>query len=422
MALHDETLDRDTVLHVLDDTVAALERDDIEVRTRACDALGVGSSDWRRCRDELLEDLLQAEDWLKREEALAAHDDRLVDSDDGPEFIPSHQTLALLQSAMEERLQTLSSRAFQPGDPGWLSVVFHRLRARVRGKAPFVEHATLDDFVIDLPARGTIALVSDWGTANAHAVAVAQQIAARAPDHVIHLGDIYYSGTPGEVDRHFLDVWRAYGPRSSRYWSLNANHEMYSGGYGYFQHLLPAFGQPASYFALANRWWRLVGLDTGYVTQTFTTPQMAWLDAQLTGAGLAAPRDTAAARNVLLTHHNLLSQFRKRGDALEEWLDPHIAAGRIYGWFWGHEHHLVQYAPYRGMKCRCIGHGALPYLPPDQVRVREAVAVERMETRELPHTPGRGMHGFALLSFDGPTLHVEYVDETGGTAWTERWD
>ena len=24
--------------------------------------------------------------------------------------------------------------------------------------------------------------------------------------------------------------------------------------------------------------------------------------------------------------------------------------------------------------------------------------------------------------FDGPTLHIEYVDEQGGTAWTERWD
>lgn len=411
MSLHDETLDRDTVLHVLDDTVAALERDDTAVRGVACEALSVGAAEWRRCRDELIEDLLQAEDWVKREDALAAHDDGLVDSDEGPEFIPSQQTLALLQSAMEERLETIATHAFQPRDPGWLSVVYHRLRARIKGKAPFTEHVALDDFTVTLPERGTVALVSDWGTANAHAVAVAQQIARRAPDHVVHLGDIYYSGTPREVQRHFLDVWRAFGPRHARYWCLNANHDMYSGGFGYFQHVLPAIGQPASYFALTNPWWRLIGLDTGYVTHTFTTPQMAWLDAQTRGP----------SRNILLTHHNLLSQFRPRGDALEEWLDPHLTAGRIFGWFWGHEHHLVEYADYRGVKCRCIGHGALPHVPPDRLRVRHAVAVERMETRPSPTHPGRGMHGFALFTFDGPSLHIEYVDELGGTAWMERW-
>jgi hypothetical protein len=26
-----------------------------------------------------------------------------------------------------------------------------------------------------------------------------------------------------------------------------------------------------------------------------------------------------------------------------------------------------------------------------------------------------------LLTFDGPALEIEYVDEVGGSAWTERW-
>jgi hypothetical protein len=34
----------------------------------------------------------------------------------------------------------------------------------------------------------------------------------------------------------------------------------------------------------------------------------------------------------------------------------------------------------------------------------------------------RGIHGFALLTFDGTVLQIEYVDEGGGTAWTERWE
>lgn len=411
MPLHDATLKRETVMEAFGETVAALEQDELAARTVACDALGVGTADWRRCRDEMLEDLLQAEEWLAREDALEGHGDPLVDTDGGPDFMPSHPTLALLQSAMEERLHDLEGYAFQPHDPGWLSVVYQRLRARLRGKARFVEHERLDDFRAPLGERSTVALVSDWGTGNADAIAVARQIAARDPDHVIHLGDVYYAGTPFEIERNFLDVWRAYGPRRARYWGLNSNHDMYSGGFGYFHHVLPAFEQPASYFALGNAWWQLIGLDSAYVNHTFTTPQMTWLEAQTTGP----------ARNVVLTHHNVLSQFRKRGDALEEWLDPWIAAGRIHGWFWGHEHHLVQYADYRGIKCRCIGHGALPYVPPDRLRIREAVAVERMETRPSPRDPQRGMHGFALMTFDGPTLDIEYVDELGGTAWTERW-
>jgi hypothetical protein len=83
---------------------------------------------------------------------------------------------------------------------------------------------------------------------------------------------------------------------------------------------------------------------------------------------------------------------------------------------------LIEFADYRGVKCRCIGHGSLPYVPPDQRRARHDVPVVRMETRPAPESPSRGMHGYALLTFDGPVLDIEYVDEAGGTAWAERWD
>jgi hypothetical protein len=228
---------------------------------------------------------------------------------------------------------------------------------------------------------------------------------------VIHLGDVYYAGTPGEMQRNFLAVWRAHGPRDARYWALNANHDMYSGGYGYFQHVLPAFGQPSSYFTLENGSWRLVGLDSAYINHNLTAPQLTWLDGQLSGS----------ARTILLTHHHLFSPFRKRGHALEEWLDPYFSAGRIFGWFWGHDHHLIEFADHRGVKCRCIGHGSLPYVPPDRRRRRHDAEIVRMETRKSALDPDSGMHGFALLTFDANVLDIEYVDETGGTAWAERW-
>jgi len=122
-----------------------------------------------------------------------------------------------------------------------------------------------------------------------------------------------------------------------------------------------------------------------------------------------------------MTHHHLLSPFRKRGDAMEQALDPYLAAGQLFAWIWGHEHHLFEFADYRGVKCRCIGHGSLPYVPPDRRKRRHDAEIVRMETRLSPLSPSRGMHGFALLRFDGPVLDIEYVDEVGGTAWTEEW-
>lgn len=414
MAIREEALDKETVLHVLDETVETLQHDDdVAIRSSACDALGIGSAEWEACRDQLIEQLQEAEEWVEREEALARStvDEPPVDSDDGPAFMPSHPTLALLQSAMDEHLDGQPQRRFHRRDPKWLSVLYQKLRTRARGKVPFIQHERPEDFRFELTEQATVALVGDWGTGNATAAAVALQIKERRPDHVIHLGDVYYSGTPREVERNFLGMWRDFGPPDARYWALNANHDMYSGGEGYFHHVLPAFRQPASYFSLRNRFWQLAALDSAYVNHTFNRPQMAWFEEQFDGP----------ARTVLLTHHHLFSPFRKRGDALEKWLEPHLAAQRIFAWIWGHDHHLVEFADYRGVKCRCVGHGSLPYVPPDRRRFRHRVDVTRMETRPSPVNPSRGMHGFALLRFDGPVLDIEYVDELGGTAWTESW-
>ena len=69
--------------------------------------------------------------------------------------------------------------------------------------------------------------------------------------------------------------------------ALNGNHEMYSGGKGYFQAVAGFFQQPASCFALQNADWILVCLDTAYEDFDLDAKQVAWLKSIVNAAGNA---------------------------------------------------------------------------------------------------------------------------------------
>src|ERR1700688_307529 len=90
-----------------------------------------------------------------------------------------------------------------------------------------------------------IYLLADWGTGIARANKIADRIKimltqSKREQHVIHLGDVYYSGWPEEYDEHFLAHCPVQPGEENLYgsWSLNGNHDMFSGGHGYFDHLL----------------------------------------------------------------------------------------------------------------------------------------------------------------------------------------
>ena len=132
-----------------------------------------------------------------------------------------------------------------------------------------------------------VAIAADWGTGLYGAPKIAETIRRMAGqrkfDLAMHLGDVYYSGTEKEVDARFLKVWPTDAATMNR--ALNGNHEMYSGGFGYFKLILPAFKQESSYFALQNEHWLLVGLDTAYVDHDIDNQQVAWLNLILNQAG-----------------------------------------------------------------------------------------------------------------------------------------
>ncbi len=329
----------------------------------------------------------------------------------GRPYLPTNQTLALLQSAFDEHHEGLAEleRPFSTIDPGWVSVAIERLRALFRGKRPFIAHQQPVDFRIDLAEDAVVALYSDWGTGEPTARRVMEQIRRVNPTHAIHLGDVYYSGTERECENRFLSVIEELGPprNSCRHFALNSNHEMYSGGYGYFDVTLARFGQPASYFNLRNRHWKLIGLDSGYEDFGLKEPQRAWLEAQLALEG----------RSILLSHHQPFSAYEGRAQNRSLLRKTVDLLPQVFAWFWGHEHKCIIYRDHMGIKGRCIGHGAIPESVPYGAPGHGAPV---MMVDDRADADGMNLHGFALLRFAGPELEVSYIDEFGNVFFQER--
>jgi len=129
---------------------------------------------------------------------------------------------------------------------------------------------------------------------------------------------------------------------------------MYTGGYAYFRKTLKEFNQAASYFALQNDHWLLVGLDTGYEEGALANDQVAWLKGLLAEAG--------NRRVILFTHHQLFAWAEKSTANLQRQLGELLMGKKIFAWYWGHEHRCMLYDqhPIWGVYGRCIGHSGYP--------------------------------------------------------------
>jgi len=224
----------------------------------------------------------------------------------------------------------------------------------------------------------TLALAGDWGSGpwadpgqSAYpAQAVLDGMLATTPDYMIHLGDVYYAGTPStsyidsdEEKRYFTDLWKA-GSRGAL--ALNSNHEMYSGANGLFEALgssLFADQGGATYFAIEFQDWLILGLDTAYydpsalfMTGALTDPdQLAFIQ------GLN-PKDKLV---LLLTHHNGLLYDGTKPTPSTLWTQVCTALGKPPEvWYWGHIHNGIVYSSKSQAGttlARCCGHGALPF-------------------------------------------------------------
>jgi hypothetical protein len=339
-----------------------------------------------------------------------------------------------------------SNSTYGTGDPGWTLAAaeyfYHYLNSSF---APFSVKSQPITLKGASPSQVRIALFGDWGTGNytnGPAASVMKSIVAQSPDYIIHLGDVYYAGTPTEENNNLLALWPA--AYSGKSLTLNSNHEMYDGAWGYFGVLannIFSLQNQTSYFALqygnpsqSGGPWTIIGLDSAYwSTSPFvmdgsiqeanggpgSTAQPQFLQT-LVKSGLS-PRNT-----IVLTHHNPIDTFGASlvTDLLGNNLWAQVTAtGALNGtpsaWYWGHVHNGIVYPnptyTKNNVYGRCVGHGALPYgngsglasAPPTQVQAYSNTPNPKMRTWV--------MNGFVMLTITQSGQVTETFYEQDGT-------
>ena len=313
-------------------------------------------------------------------------------------------------------------------------------------KAPFPTYATApNNAIYRMPDRCSLGIAADWGSGTESALRVAKGIRAQNPDVTIHMGDVYFAGTPDEYERVFIGQppgapgsW-PHGSARPRQpndalpaYAMNGNHEMVSGGFGLIEHALPALHQKTTYFALENAHWRIVALDSGYTqphngilqfvqnfkqdwTLGITSDQQQWLAECV----FKDPGDKRPV--VLLSHHQPISAFEVATPALIEQLAPYL--DRVLLWFWGHEHRIALYGAVElgghNVRGRCIGHAGMPqtfpaFTPLAGSEWTKAVVATPPENVGLKDPQDGVLYaycGWITLALDAAELRIRYFNE-----------
>ncbi|WP_027520524.1 metallophosphoesterase [Bradyrhizobium sp. Ec3.3] len=362
------------------------------------------------------------------------------DDPESPDHLPPQQEQAqrrdddpeprVTDRSLEEGLPPARRRVFDKfsiTDPGWVSSLVAMGISKFRNPHPFNPTPAPTHTMAN---RCRLVMVGDWGSGLPRAQKVAGQMRKYVEEclqngtecHVIHLGDVYYSGFKYEYEKRFLPYWPVYIEEHDRVgsWSLNGNHDMYSGGHAYFGTLLadPRFAKQAnsSFFRLANANWQFIGLDTAYDDNGLKDPQAVWL------------ADTLARnsqRAVLLTHHQFFSAYEDApdvGETLREKLGALLSDNRIFGAIWGHEHRCILHEPHADLEyARLVGHGGVPvymthgendaYPPPATYEDRRYIE------NGLEHW---AYMGFSVIDIEDKQFKATYVDEDGYACHEER--
>ncbi len=282
------------------------------------------------------------------------------------------------------------------------------------------------------PQQLSLGLFGDWGTVPIQegtsnpspSADVMAQLANLNPDILVHLGDVYYKGAANEEQANLLNQWK---PAPVANFTLNSNHEMYSGANGLFDPTLKnsifAAQAQSTFFQINYGDWIIVGLDSAYnstdIYMDGAITDTAQLDLLKSLQGYAA----TGKKLLVLTHHNPLIEPGGQTNSL--WTDVTNALGCSPDvWYWGHVHNGIVYANNSGLTgntaCRCLGHAAIPYGNASWFENNSNITYYTNKTPN-PSTgnPVQAMNGFAVLSLtpNGGITETWYYQD-GSIAWT----
>jgi 3',5'-cyclic AMP phosphodiesterase CpdA len=311
------------------------------------------------------------------------------------------------------------------------------------GTIPYIAATDQTPQIITIKSNARIGLIGDWGTGAAPARRVLRQLKQQKPDILVHLGDIYYSGTETECQINFESIVNETLDRKNSdipVFTLAGNHDMYSGGAGYYGLIKrlnrPPSMQQASFFCLrsADNAWQLLAMDTGQFDFNPITVAHALTKVDATELDWHAERVAEfTGKTILLSHHQLFSAYSPIGKAvpdgrplaynaeLRKVLDRLQQGGReIAAWFWGHEHNLSIYQPYLNLRRgRCLGHSAIPVFAQDEPYQTVAGVEDPPQVVDAPKlsmADGVYSHGFAMLALGPKAATADYFEDRGGTA------
>jgi hypothetical protein len=349
---------------------------------------------------------------------------------------PQNPLAARLQSALAEQSLDLSPlseggqelKFDEVTDPfGWLWSVVHDWNA---DHHPIKRPASTDPTVVADTFK--LVLFADWATGLYGAPIIRDTIQAMPGkvDLLMHLGDSYYAGSQKEIRQRLMAYWPKRTDALNR--ALNGNHEMYAGGWAYFDEALPGFKQDSSYFALQNSNWLFIALDTSHTDFDIDKDQAAWLTTVVKTHG-------SNRKVMLFSHHQIFSQLDHQGTNLAKSVGSLLQARAIDYWYWGHEHRCVFYDKHESydVVARCIGHGGMPQrrgdvpkLPISEPhgdfswrRLEKKTGVPAAVVLDGPNQYIKGdeskysPHGFVTLQVDGSAAHEVCCLPEGTIVW-----
>ena len=310
--------------------------------------------------------------------------------------------------------------AFEQFDPHWMLTALE-CYSQIIGYSkvePFNETpAIIKPPLSEQPLK--IIMLGDWGTNTENARAVMTAAAKHNADYVIHLGDIYYSGTEKETNDNFLNHFVG-GSKGSL--TLNGNHEMAAAGKGYFNVALQSeifkIQKKSSFFAIEYDPWVIIGLDSAY-----DADDIYYVNGRIKRQSqkeLIQKYYAQGKRIIILTHHNPMDH---KGLSLTPlWddvtLSMHNNAPEY--WYYGHVHIGVSYSEYsamgqRGTKARCVGHSGIPAgIGSDYFyqSTRELLStIDYYSHTPQPNSSYQILNGYLLLTLDQEKAQDQFYEQ-----------